>query len=82
VTDRQTTWRPDGPGSFLAPDGVTAVRDRAGRLWTRGDTRWTADGSDWIRWRRLVADHGPVHEVPGNHPMARRATSSSPTEGP
>ncbi|MEV8396319.1 hypothetical protein [Streptomyces niveus] len=56
------TWRPDGPGSFQAPRDVTAVRDRTGRLWTRGPTRWTATGSHWIRWRTLVAEHGPVAE--------------------
>ncbi|MEV6081745.1 hypothetical protein AB0L80_42750 [Streptomyces sp. NPDC052069] len=59
----QSTWRPDGPGSFLAPDGITAVRDRTGRLWTRGHTRWTTTGSHWIRWRTLVATHGPVADA-------------------
>lgn len=54
------SWRPDGPGSFLAPNDVTAVRDRTGRLWTRDRTRWTCTGSHWVRWRVLVADHGPV----------------------
>lgn len=54
------SWRPDGPGSFLAPDNVSAVRDRTGRLWTRNRTRWTCTGSHWVRWRVLVADHGPV----------------------
>lgn len=58
------TWRRDGPGSFQAPPGVAAVRDRDGRLWTRGPTRWTANGSRWIRWRVLIADHGPVTEAP------------------
>jgi hypothetical protein len=57
------TWRPDGPGSFQAPVGVRAVRDRTGRLWTRGPTRWTANGSHWVRWRVLVADHGPLTEA-------------------
>ncbi|MFJ5779754.1 hypothetical protein [Streptomyces sp. NPDC093094] len=56
------TWRPDGPGSFLAPQGVTAVRDSTGRLWRRGTTRWTTNGSRWIRWRVLVAEHGPLTE--------------------
>ena len=51
------TWRPDGPGSFLHPDGVTAVQDRTGRLWTRSRARWTTTGSNWIRWRTLVAEH-------------------------
>lgn len=57
------TWCPDGPGSFLAPADVRAVRDRDGRVWTRGHTRWTCTGSHWIRWRVLVAEHGPVTEV-------------------
>ena len=39
------TWRPDGPGSFLAPADVQCVRDRHGRLWNRGTTRWTTNGS-------------------------------------
>lgn len=56
-------WRPDGPGSFLAPDGVRAVRDRTGRVWTRSPTRWTANGSCYIRWRVLVAEYGPVTEA-------------------
>lgn len=56
------TWRPDGPGSFQAPVGVAAVRDRSGCRWTRNTTRWTADGSHWIRWRVLITDHGPVTE--------------------
>ncbi|MDH6489597.1 hypothetical protein [Streptomyces sp. SAI-127] len=56
------TWRPDGPGSFQAPAGVTAVRDRASRLWTRDGTRWTCTGTRWIRWRVLVAEHGPLTE--------------------
>lgn len=58
------TWRPDGPGSFQAPAGVLAVRDREGRLWTRGPTRWTCTGTNWIRWRVLIAEHGPVTEAP------------------
>lgn len=57
------TWQPGGPGSFQAPPDVTAVHDRAGRLWTRGPTRWTANGSHWIRWRALVAEHGPLTEA-------------------
>ncbi len=57
------SWRPDGPGSFRAPVGVHAVRDRSGRLWTRGSTRWTHTGTHWIRWRVLVAEHGPVTET-------------------
>jgi hypothetical protein len=71
------TWRPDGPGSFQAPKGVRAVRDNRGRLWTRHTTRWTCSGSRWIRWRVLVADHGPVTEAT-DHP-AQRATLSTPT---
>lgn len=58
-----STWRPGGPGSFQAPRGVHAVRDRHGRLWTRGPTRWTATGSHWIRWSVLVAEHGPLAEA-------------------
>lgn len=58
------TWRPDGPGSFLAPNGVQRVRDRHGQLWTRGTTRWTSTGIHWIRWRALVANHGPITEEP------------------
>lgn len=57
------TWRPDGPGSFQAPAGVRAVQDRTGRRWVRSRARWTATGSYFIRWRDLVADHGPVTEV-------------------
>lgn len=71
------TWRPDGPGSFQAPDGVHAVRDKHGRLWTRNTTRWTCTGTHWIRWRVLVAEHGPVTEA-ADHPAQRRATSSGP----
>lgn len=56
-------WRLDGPGWFRSPDGVTAVRDRTGRLWTRGPTRWTTNGSYWVRWKALVADHGPLTEA-------------------
>ncbi|MCC9686924.1 hypothetical protein [Streptomyces sp. MNU103] len=74
------TWRPDGPGSFLAPPGVHAVHDRTGRLWTRDTTRWTSDGSSWIRWRVLVAEHGPVTEATG-HPAQRRAAASSTRGG-
>ncbi|MBP5906844.1 hypothetical protein F3K40_15405 [Streptomyces sp. LBUM 1478] len=70
------TWRPDGPGSFQAPEGIHAVRDNRGRLWTRNTTRWTCTGSHWIRWRVLVADHGPVTEAT-DHP-AQRATSRTP----
>lgn len=57
------TWRPDGPGSFQAPDGVRAVQDRTGRRWTRSGPRWTSTGSHFIRWRVLVAEHGPLTEV-------------------
>lgn len=57
------TWRPDGPGSFQAPQGAHTVRDQHGRLWTRGPTRWTCTGSHWIRWRVVVAEHGPVTEA-------------------
>lgn len=57
------SWRPDGPGSFQAPAGVTAVRDRAGRLWKRSRARWTHTGSHFIRWRVLVAEHGPLAET-------------------
>ncbi|MFC8332793.1 hypothetical protein [Streptomyces olivaceus] len=74
------TWRPDGPGSFQAPDGVHAVHDNRGRLWTRNTTRWTCTGSHWIRWRVLVADHGPVTEVPA-HPAQRATSSTRPTSG-
>jgi hypothetical protein len=70
------TWRPDGPGSFQSPEGVHAVRDNRGRLWTRNTTRWTCTGSHWIRWRVLVAEHGPVTEA-SDHP-AQRAVSSGP----
>jgi hypothetical protein len=55
-------WRPDGPGSFQAPTGVTAVTDRTGRRWTKNGPRWTCTGSHYIRWRVLVADHGPITE--------------------
>lgn len=61
MTDRRT-WRLDGPGSFRAPFGVRAVRDREGRVWKRGTTRWTNTGSHWIRWYELVTHHGPVTE--------------------
>ncbi|MFI9344971.1 hypothetical protein ACIG0D_27450 [Streptomyces sp. NPDC052773] len=57
------TWRPDGPGSFQAPPAVTAVQDRAGRLWTKRGPRWTCNGRRFIRWRVLVAEHGPVTEA-------------------
>ncbi|WP_327594637.1 hypothetical protein [Streptomyces chartreusis] len=66
--DRPRTWRPDGPGSFQAPAGVTAVTDRTGRLWTRNSTRWTCTGTRWIRWRVLVAEHGPVTEARRSRP--------------
>ncbi|MFE9127033.1 hypothetical protein ACFYOF_16710 [Streptomyces sp. NPDC007148] len=56
------TWRPDGPGSFQAPAGVTAVQDRTGRRWTKHGARWTCTGARYIRWRVLVAEHGPVTE--------------------
>lgn len=57
------SWVPDGPGSFLAPGGVRAVRDRSGRVWVRSATRWTADGSYYIRWRVLLDEHGPVTQI-------------------
>ncbi|MGW4043015.1 hypothetical protein [Streptomyces sp. NPDC004721] len=57
------TWRPDGPGSFQAPQGVQAVNDRTGRQWSRRGPRWTCTGSHFIRWRVLVAQHGPVTEA-------------------
>ncbi|MFI8535420.1 hypothetical protein ACIGMX_34885 [Streptomyces aquilus] len=57
------TWRPDGPGSFQSPPGVKAVVDRQGRRWVRSGPRWTASGSHFIRWRVLVAEHGPVTEA-------------------
>ncbi|MFI0915237.1 hypothetical protein [Streptomyces abikoensis] len=60
----QRTWRPDGPGSFQAPPDVHAVHDRNGRLWKRSGPRWTTIGSHYIRWRVLVADHGPLTEAP------------------
>ena len=58
------TWRPGGPGSFQAPADVTAVIDRTGRRWTRNKprTRWHSGGPH-IRWRVLVADHGPLTET-------------------
>ncbi|MFG3662589.1 hypothetical protein [Streptomyces sp. NPDC047706] len=68
AADGPRTWRPDGPGSFQAPDGVPAVTDRHNRLWTKRTTRWTSDGSRWLRWRNLVADHGPVTEARGGTP--------------
>ncbi|MFC8271111.1 hypothetical protein ACFUJR_00920 [Streptomyces sp. NPDC057271] len=55
-------WHADSPGWFRSPEGVTAVRDRTGRIWTRHTTRWTTNGNHWIRWRTLVADHGPLSE--------------------
>lgn len=58
------TWRPGGPGSFQAPPDVTAVTDRSGRPWTKHGARWTCTGSHYIRWRVLVADHGPLTELP------------------
>ncbi|MEU3529390.1 hypothetical protein AB0E62_37055 [Streptomyces sp. NPDC038707] len=57
------SWRPNGPGSFQAPPDVRAVTDRAGRRWTKRGARWTATGSHFIRWRVLVAEHGPVTET-------------------
>jgi hypothetical protein len=60
-------WKPDGPGSFQAPAGVHKVRDRTGRLWTRHRARWTCTGSHYIRWRVLVAEHGPLAEA--DHPQ-------------
>ncbi|SEC02656.1 hypothetical protein SAMN04490357_0995 [Streptomyces misionensis] len=56
------TWRANGPGSFQAPIDVRAVTDRTGRCWTRSGTRWTCTGSHYIRWRVLIADHGPLTE--------------------
>ena len=55
-------WHPDHRGSFQAPPGVTAVTDRNGRHWTKHGTRWTS-GIRAIRWRVLVADHGPITET-------------------
>lgn len=55
-------WRPDGPGSFQAPAGVTAVTDRMGRRWNKAGARWTCTGSHYIRWRILVDQHGPLTE--------------------
>lgn len=69
------TWRPDGPGSFQAPAGIHAVHDRTGRLWTRGPTRWTCTGSRWIRWRVLVAEHGPLTEAPARPAYALTTTN-------
>lgn len=57
------TWRSDGPGSFQAPAGVRAVTDKTGRRWTKSGPRWTCNGSRFIRWRSLVAEHGPLTEV-------------------
>jgi hypothetical protein len=65
------TWHPDGPGSFQAPPGVRAVTDRTGRAWTKRGPRWTANGTKFIRWRVLVAEHGPVTEVPQRKPAAQ-----------
>lgn len=56
------TWRPNGPGSFQHPPGVQRIRDHTGRLWTRIRVRWTTNGSYFIRWRVLVAEHGPITE--------------------
>lgn len=56
------TWRPDGPGSFQAPADVRAVTDRTGRRWTKARARWTAGGAPYLRWRLLVAEHGPLTE--------------------
>lgn len=56
------TWRPDGPGSFKAPADVRTVTDRTGRRWTRHKARWTAGGAPYLRWRVLVAEHGPLTE--------------------
>ncbi|MFD3574738.1 hypothetical protein [Streptomyces sp. NPDC058644] len=61
------TWRPDGPGSFCAPEGVRAVHDRSGHTWTRKGARWTRHGTHHIRWRVLVADHGPITEIKSSH---------------
>ncbi|MGW2937645.1 hypothetical protein ACWDA7_38875 [Streptomyces sp. NPDC001156] len=41
---------------------MQAVRDRTGRVWRRSGARWTANGTEFIRWRVLVAEHGPVAE--------------------
>jgi hypothetical protein len=57
------TWKPDGPGSFRSPSGVTHVSDRHGRKWTRYRARWTANRKHFIRWRDLVAEHGPLAEA-------------------
>jgi hypothetical protein len=57
------SWRPDGPGSFQAPAGVRAVTDRTGRRWSKSGARWTATGSHYIRWKDLVAEHGPITEA-------------------
>lgn len=59
------SWRPDGPGSFRAPSGVNKVTDRTGCRWSKSGPRWTANGSHFIRWRVLVAEHGPVAEADG-----------------
>ncbi|MEU5596607.1 hypothetical protein [Streptomyces sp. NPDC020298] len=59
------SWRPDGPGSFQAPAGVRAVTDRPGRRCSKDGARWTCTGSRFIRWRVLVAEHGPVTEAGG-----------------
>ena len=57
------SWRPDGPGSFQAPASVQRVRDRTNRVWRRSGPRWTTNGTHYIRWRVLVAEHGPVTET-------------------
>ncbi|WP_146057588.1 hypothetical protein [Streptomyces sp. SM12] len=67
---RRTSWRPDGPGSFQAPRGVRAVTDRTSRTWRRAGARWTADGMHHIRWRALVADHGPITDTTVNSATA------------
>lgn len=64
------SWRPDGPGSFQAPAGVRAVTDRTGRRWSKDGARWTCNGSRYIRWRVLVAEHGPVTEAAATHEKA------------
>lgn len=71
------TWRPDGPGSYQAPPGVHAITDHTGRPWAKHGPRWTSTGTHFIRWRTLVADHGPVTETtahPQRHTEAERTT--------
>lgn len=58
------TWKPNGPGSFRAPEGVTVVADRQGIVWRKDGTRWTyGKDQDRIRWWKLVEVYGPLTEI-------------------